>query len=182
MKVFGVNILVVLVTFAVALSGIVYAREYQRSLSIDRPIEDLLQSESWVESFELRKDDGEIVIQSLWTETLPTSLGSLMEKLPEAAGDRYSTVTVTDRRTDRLEQLFYHVHLVANQALATGDYLSMEQELDAFARSEGLDCAKVWVLGRSAAVLLGDGDSFMYELLGDSETADVSLTVRFEGR
>lgn len=181
-KVFGVNILVVLVAFVLALSGIVCAREYERSLSIDRPIEEMLQSESWVETFDLRKGDGEIVIQPLWIETLPGRLRSLLDRLSEAVGDRYSAVTVADRRTERLEQLYYHVHLVVHQALSTGDFVSMEQQLNAFARSEGLDCVRVWVSGSSAAVLLSDGDSFMYEPIGDRETADLSLTVRFEGR
>lgn len=181
-KIRGINILVVLVAFTLTLSALVYAREYERTLSVDKPLEAALRSEQWVEDYELRSGDHEIVIYPCWSDVLPAKLQSLLRKLSDISTGRYELVTIADSRTERLENLYYQAHLMANQALATGDLSEMERELDLFVQSNGLDCARVWLMYETALVLVKDGDNFLYESINELKAEDIGLGVRFEGQ
>ncbi len=181
-RICGINVLVVLVVFALTLSALVYAREYERTVNVDKPIEAALNSEQWVQDYELRSGDREIVIYPSWSGVFPARLEHLLHRLSRIATDRYELVTIADSRTARLEEQFYHAHLVVNQALLTGDLLAMESELDSFAATNGLDCVRAWFLGEFVLVLVKDGDSFMYEAVGQPKARDGGLAVRFEGK
>jgi hypothetical protein len=181
LRVFGVNILVVLIVFALALSGLVYAREHERAVSVDNPLAEMLESEQWIDRHLLDSRRGELVICSEWSDRMPAHLRDLLERMSEAAGDRYRLIRIVDARTPELEELFYRTHLAVNQGLATGDYLSMQHELDALSEEEELDSIKVWVSRGSAVVLIKRGDQFMYEAIGDRIADDSYPTVRFEG-
>ncbi len=181
MRVFGVNILVVFIVFALALSGLVYAREYERAVNVDSPLAEMLESEQWIDSHVLDSRRGEVLIRSGWTDTMPARLRGLLERVPEIAGNRFRLIRIVDARTPELEELFYRAHLAVNQGLATGDYLSMQRELDALSEQEQLDCIKAWVSNGSAVVLIKRGGHFMYEAIGGEIADDSYPTVRFEG-
>jgi len=180
-RLFGINLLVVLVAFALTFSVLVYAREYERLISVDRPLEELLRSEQWIRESELRPDRGEIVVWPKWTEAISTELESLLGRVAELGASRYRTVTMVDTRTPRLQELYYHIHLVVYQALASRDFASMERALDAFAETNGLDCLKVWLFGESALVEIKDDSSFMYQAIGQVKIGDIQICVRFKG-
>jgi hypothetical protein len=181
LRVLGVNILVIVIAFALALSGLVYARGYERAVNVDIPLTEVLESEQWVDEHSMDSRRGELVIRSGWSERMPARLKNLLERVSGIAGDRYRLIRILDSRTPELEELFYRTHLAVNQGLATGDYLSMQRELDALSEREGLDSIKVWVSRGSAVVLIKRGDHFMYEAIGDDIGGDSYPTVRFEG-
>ncbi|NLU41112.1 MAG: hypothetical protein GXX08_02800 [Firmicutes bacterium] len=181
MRVFGVNILAVFVVFALALSGLVYAREYERAVNVDNPLDEMLESEQWIDRHVLDSRRSELVIYSHWSDAMPARLRDLLERVSEIAGDRYRLIRVVDARTPELEELFYSAHLAVNQGLATGDYLSMQRELNALSDREQLDSIKAWVSNGSAVVLIKRGSHFMYESVGGDIAGDSYSTVRFEG-
>ena len=71
MRVLGVNILVIVIAFALALSGLVYARGYERAVNVDIPLTEVLESEQWVDEHSMDSRRGELVIRSGWSERMP---------------------------------------------------------------------------------------------------------------
>lgn len=109
---------------------------------------------------------GKEVVARLGPDVPLESTYVLIEELSQTAlGSAYGRLRIEDRRTPRLVEAYHRIHFALQEAVMTGRFAAMSQEVEA-RLSEFPDVAHwVYVGDRHLFVRLTAGENYLYEVI-----------------
>ncbi len=167
MQLQGVRLPLVLIFFAVGLAALLGLSHLYRYSRVDQPLTRFYESRKDVRDFRVAARDGhiELKVKLAPVVNLRETYLALEKGAQEILETQSFILDIQDNRDSRLVDDFYKLHLTLQEALATGRFSDMSQELQKQAKGLGLDEAKFFVDTRFLYVQLKRGDRYLYELL-----------------
>jgi hypothetical protein len=157
---------VVLLALAVSLGGLFGAGFLLKSQTVDQPLHEMLARAPQVESYTVvRSDDRQtITVRLKEAADLKKAYGDLDQEVRKILKAVPYEIKVEDRRTPELEQAAQRLDLYVQEALATGQFATMAERIEAEAAKVGAR-ASVAVDGQRVYVSIRKGDGYLYEVV-----------------
>lgn len=152
-----------------------------KSQTVDGPLESMLKGSTQVESHKIERDGANYVI-NVKLKDVP-DLALAYSQLDKEAGKVLKGIdfdlVVEDSRSPKLEETYRRVNLYVQEALATGQYATMADRIEAEAAKNGIT-ARMSVEGNRVFVQLHDGPAYLYGVAERAVTT-TEKQVRTEG-
>lgn len=156
----------VVATMAVTLAVLFGAGFVLKSQTIEEPLKKVYADSPAVVSFTVDHQGDRYVIKTMLKDvpdlaqayaTLDQDTAKVMKGVPY-------TIQVEDRRNDKLAQNFRRVNLYVQEALATGRFATMSDQVEAEAAKDGLT-ARLSVDNDHVYVEMHDKDAYLYNVV-----------------
>ncbi|MHB8927722.1 MAG: hypothetical protein ACYC9Q_08710 [Bacillota bacterium] len=147
-------------------------------IGLDRPMVRALKTDPAVQSVRVTDDNQgrhiEVALKPVdnLQETyarLDQTVGRFMK------GGRYE-LKVTDQRDAMLQEAYYRMQFLVEEALTRGNFEEMYDGLQRQAAQRGLDTFKVYVSGRYVFLQLGKGSDYLYAVVPRDGSMTASAT------
>ncbi len=154
-------VLSAILTFA-ALSLAYYSFD---QLGIRRPLERALAADPDVKrvDFETRNGSMLLVITLEKTADLPATYARVLALAKEKLGDSFE-IEVKDGRNQRLDDAYYAVHHLVEEASVRGNFGEMMESCKDILSGMGLEDYRITVQKDYVFVQMFDGDAYLYEV------------------
>ena len=133
--------------------------------TVVQPMDKLLQGidgvtkSSWEEG---KKDDVvQIYISVAKVQDFAKTYGTIHEGAKRILGSRPFKINITDTRTTQLEQFYYRIHYLLQEAVFTGNFAAMDEKVRKMSAEAGIP-AKVYVETKVVYVQLVKDQAEMY--------------------
>lgn len=109
---------------------------------------------------------GKVVVARLGPDAPLESTYVALEELAQAAlGSAYGGLRIEDRRTPRLAEAYHRIHFGLQEAVMTGRFAAMAEEVEARLREFPDVDHRVYVGDRHLFVRLAQGEHYLYEVI-----------------
>jgi hypothetical protein len=177
MRAYGVRIPVVLMAMAGALLLLFGAQFIYNRQAVDQPVVAIAHNVPAVENVTLQNSPSglQVNVRLGLVPNLRETYLRLESQVSAALGGEHFQINLTDARSPALLNDFYQMNGVLEQGIATGQFVTMEQQVQALGTREGLSQASAIVDDHYVYVELVKGKNYLYELLPrQSVTAGVT--------
>lgn len=162
--------------FVILLGGALTAGSVVYERGVRSPLEEDLLSLPGVEAASVEPDGG---WRSVAPSALRVRLGTdadleelyprIEERVRAAVGSRAVPLILEDRRTPALADALAEMKFAVEEALATGAFRGMVEELDAIGAARGLDDVQIGIDRRFLYITLHQGDAYLHHIVPRSE-------------
>lgn len=167
MRAYGIRIPVVLAAMAGALLLLFGVQFIYNRQAVEQPLVSIYHDVPAVQHVALQNtSDGLQVSISLGlVPNLASTYRTLEKQVASVVGSQHFRIQLTDKRTPELESDFYAMNGILEQGIATGQFVSMQQAVQAKGQSLGLTRASAIVDAHHVYVELVKGKHYLYALL-----------------
>ncbi|HVB10180.1 MAG TPA: hypothetical protein VNM16_07420 [Bacillota bacterium] len=167
MRAYGVRIPVVLMAMAGALLLLFGAQFIYNRQAVQQPLVSISHSMPAVQHVTLENSPSglQVDVQLGLVPNLRETYLALQNQVNAALSGQHYQINLTDNHTPQLLDDFYQMNGVLEQGLATGQFVAMEQQVQAIGTREGLSQVSAIVDEHYVYVELVQGKNYLYELL-----------------
>lgn len=157
---------VVIVALALTLGVLFGAGWLLKSQTVDQPLQQLMAREPQVAASSLLREGDEMIIQVSLKQSidLQTTYAQLNQDIRKIMGSAAYRIKVQDQRTPALEQAVRRIDLYVQEAMATGQFATMADRVEAEAQKLGAT-ATVGVDSDRVYVTVELGDHYLYHVV-----------------
>ncbi|MBX6377424.1 MAG: hypothetical protein IRY95_02650 [Clostridia bacterium] len=162
----GYRLPVVLAAFVAGVALLFGGQRLYEARQVDAPLQAAFDRLDVVESFAVRRAEGGYVIE-VTLKDVPNLREAYLAVDREAAallGRVPYHIVVRDRRDPALVDAFYRLHYAVEEAIATGRFTVLADNLSKEGARLGLDRTAAWVDERFVYLQLHRGDHYLYDL------------------
>ncbi len=167
MRAYGVRIPVVLMAMAGALLLLFGAQFIYNRQAVEQPVVAIAHNVPAVEHVSLQNTPSGVQVDVRLgpVPNLRETYLALENQVSSALGSQHFQIDLTDTRTPTLVNDFYQMNAVLEQGIATGQFVTMEQQVQAMGARDGLSQSSAIVADHYVYVELVKGKNYLYELL-----------------
>lgn len=157
---------VVVLVLALALGAMFGGGYLLKSQTVDQPLRTMLDQAADVDSYTVVRagDKQEITVRLKESADLKAAYDKLDEEISKILVTAPYVIKVEDRRTPELEQAAMRLDLYVQEALATGQFSTMADRVEAEAQEVGAT-ARVGVDSRRVYVTIKKGDGHLHSVV-----------------
>lgn len=135
-----------------------------RATTQDSPLHAFLKSQPAVAAFKVERDGGQRVakVQLKPVDDLGETYRSLEEGMERIVGPNQIRLQVEDRRTPQLKEAFYRINPVIHEAMFTGRFANLVDEVESRAAHLGVERARVQIDDKNVYLQLHRGSDYLY--------------------
>lgn len=167
MRAYGVRIPVVLMAMAGALLLLFGAQFVYNRQAVDQPLVSIYHNVPAVKHVSLQNTPSglQVDVRLGLVPNLRETYRALENQVNSVLGGTHFQINLTDARTPALLNDFYKMNGALEQGIATGQFVAMEQQVQAMGAKDGLSQASAIVDNHYVYVELVQGKHYLYELL-----------------
>ncbi len=167
MRAYGVRIPVVLMAMAGALLLLFGAQFVYNRQAVDQPLVSIYHNVPAVKHVSLQNTPSglQVDVRLGLVPNLRETYMALENQVNAVLGGAHFQINLTDARTPALLNDFYKMNGALEQGIATGQFVAMEQQVQAMGAKDGLSQASAIVDNHYVYVELVQGKHYLYELL-----------------
>ena len=167
MKLPDVNIKLVAASLSVALVLLFGGNALVRMTSVSMPVERLLGPMTEIKSYSVERTSyGTVLdIELSGASDLPETIRKVTLAAARLAGREGVWIRIRDSRDDILSDVYYRLHLLLQEAMATGSFAEMERRVEETAHASGISDARIVVDSEYVYVSMSHGANQLYEVL-----------------
>jgi len=157
--------IVLVVTIGVLFCGQLIWHKYAVAKPLDKELLQIkgVESVQWEDN---RKDgDGVVITVALGPVVdLENTYGEIGDTVKRIMGHRAVKIVLREHRTPELENVYYKIHYQVQEAISTGKFVAMADNIQAQAKASQVD-AKVYVDARYVYIELDKGVGRLYSVV-----------------
>lgn len=135
--------------------------------SVENPLDQTLRAHQCVEGVRMESKEGVSVVTVALGEV--DDLHETFEQVEAIVSSRMPPgsyrLEIEDTRTPELADLYHTVHFDIAEAIATGAFTRMSQNVEAKIASAGPERSRIWVSPGRIYLQIHHGDSYLYEVI-----------------
>ncbi len=167
MKVMGLKISVVVVIFVLTLSVLVFGQRLVYRYSTQGPLQAGFDRIDAIEDFEIVHKGREIYVQVMLKET--DNLLDVYKQIywlsNEHIGKDFAGIIIKDKRDEALKEIYYAIHFDIQEAIATGRFSHMAQEIEKKSSDLEVDKSAIYIENDKIFLQLHKGENYLYEVI-----------------
>lgn len=159
----------IVIVFVVVVTVGVGARSLYDEWRVVDPLASIASELDGVRSVEVLPAQGrvrDVVVELDGDVRLEEAYEAIERRASQRLGSSFGRLVLKDRRTPKLTEGFYRIHFALREAIATGRFSEMAEEVEAKLREAGLEEYRIFVGDRHIFVQMYDGSGgYLYEAL-----------------
>lgn len=157
-----ISLLAGVVTLAILFGGQTLWLKY----AVAKPLDKFFYSIDGVENVQISDTSAQLSIDVTLKDVkeLPKTYDSLSQGIRNVVGNKNYKLVVHDSRNSELEGFYQAIHYYVQEAIATGRYSTMVEQIKGKADSQGIK-ANVWVDAKNVYLQLEKNGVQMYEIV-----------------
>lgn len=172
MRIFGLRIHIILLTFLIVLGGFLGAEYVRYESRLRPPLEQVLLSIPGVEAVEVEPGTGlralapiHVTVYLHKDADLERTWAQVQKTVGDMLGRRRGAVMLEDARDQELDDAWREMRFAVEEALATGSFRQMVQDIHQVAAARGLDRPRVSMDGKFIYVTVSRGDAYLHRVI-----------------
>jgi len=162
----GLRIPIILLVLAASLVVFLGARWLFNRFSIEQPLAGFLKSQSYVQTFEIKRDGSTVQISVLLApvDNLKKTYGELDRGVRNILGGKFYELVLRDKRDVQLNNAFYYSQFAVYEAVMRGNYREMIDYVNKQAAESGA-AASVFIDQDRIYLQMRHDKNYLYEVI-----------------
>lgn len=162
----GLRIPIILLVLVASLLVFWGARWLFNRFSIEQPLADFLKSQSYIQTFEIKRDGSLVQISVLLApvESLKDTYGELDRGVRNILGGRLYKLVLQDKRDVQLKNAFYYSQFAVYEAVIRGNYREMVDYVNKQAAERGAT-ASIFIDQDRIYLQMRHDKNYLYEVI-----------------
>lgn len=131
---------------------------------IEKPLEDMLGADEKINTYKIEEKEGQkiIYIELKNIENLKTYHEDLIDRIDNIVKDEYTVKLINPRNS--MQNYYYKMQFALYEAIETGNYTEMMDEIEKIADYYELDDCKVFISSQHIYLQFSKGDKSFYKV------------------
>ncbi|HAU30777.1 MAG: hypothetical protein XD78_1534 [Desulfotomaculum sp. 46_296] len=174
----GLRVPIILLVLVASLLVFWGARWLFNRFSIEQPLADFLKSQSYIQTFVIKRDGSLVQISVLLApvENLKDTYGELNRGVRNILGGRLYELVLRDKRDVQLKNAFYYSQFAVYEAIMRGNYREMVDYVNKQAAERGAT-ASVFVDQDRIYLQMRHDNNYLYEVIPRTKNKTGQITM-----